>query len=121
MKAQFLLVAISTIALAAAVFTPYPNVYNEADAIEFAHIASMNYCPISEILDWSDIYNVDALPGYEIFFATQVNVTGDETFLFSMVVNHDTQRFVTSFRGTVGNTELAIEVLMSIVPVKFTI
>jgi len=38
-----------------------------------------------------------------------------------MVVNHQTQRFVTSFRGTVGNTELAIEVLMSIVPVKFTI
>jgi len=31
----------------------YPNVYNETDAIEFAHIASMNYCPIEEIQDWN--------------------------------------------------------------------
>jgi len=41
--------------------------------------------------------------------------------LFSMLYNPDTQRFVTSFRGTVGNTELMIEVLESIVPVAYSI
>jgi len=46
MKSQLILAFIFTAILTtSAVFTPYPNVYSEADAIEFAHIASMNYCP----------------------------------------------------------------------------
>jgi len=38
-----------------------------------------------------------------------------------MLYNPNTQRFVTSFRGTVGNTELMVEVLESIIPVAYTI
>jgi len=43
MKVTGLILVLSLSAVIA--FTPYPNVYNETDAIEFAHIASMNYCP----------------------------------------------------------------------------
>jgi len=61
------------------------------------------------------------LVGYEVFNVTTVDIGNGETFLFSMLYNPNTQRFVTSFRGTVGNTELMIEVLESIIPVQYTI
>jgi len=86
-------------------------------------MASMNYCPISEISSWTCGYNCDALPNYNFFFVTDVAVSSDseETFSFSMLYNEVTKRFVTSFRGTKGYTELAIEILDSVVPVPYTI
>jgi len=89
MKAQ-IIVLFGLIALAAAVgFTPYPNQYVEADAIEFAHIASMNYCPINQISSWTCGYNCDFLTGYEYFFVVEVAISANETFSFSMLYNND--------------------------------
>jgi len=38
-----------------------------------------------------------------------------------MLYNDNTQRFVTSFRGTLGNIELGIETMNSIIPVEYTL
>jgi len=107
--------------LAVSAYTPYPNTYNEADAIEFAHIASMNYCPIDEIENWTCGYNCDFLVGYSVFYVVEVAVLKNETFSFSMLYNSAKSRFVVSFRGTQGNIELAIETMESIVPVEYSI
>jgi hypothetical protein len=122
MKAQLaILFLLSLSSVSFALFKPYPNVYNEKDAIEFVHIASMNYCPINQIVEWNCGMNCDALPDYDYYFVVEVAVSADETFSFSQLVNKKTKRLVTSFRGTKGLTELGVEILSSIVPVPYTI
>jgi len=73
-------------------------------------------------MSWTCGTNCEALSGYTPFFATIIDVLPNmENFSFAMLVNEDQQRFVTSFRGTVGNVEAVIEVLESLEPTIYSL
>jgi len=85
--------------------------FNETEAIDYAYASALTHCDPAIIQSWTCGVACLNLTGYESFFAQMINVSSKESFVFALLQNPSTKKFVTAFRGTVGNFELLLEVL----------
>jgi hypothetical protein len=85
--------------------------YSETDATEFAYASALAYCKPDDITSFTCGENCDKLKGYKSYFSQVFNVADGQTLSFSMIYNPSTQRFITTFRGTITDMQLLLEAL----------
>jgi len=85
--------------------------YNPALAIEYASASALAYCQPETIQSWSCGDACQNLTDYKYYYTQVFWVAHDETLAFSMIYNPSARKFITTFRGTVGKTQLFLEIL----------
>jgi len=85
--------------------------YDEKQAKTYVYASALSHCTPDSIKNWNCGDNCKNLPGYKYFYAQWFSVSSLETFSFALVYNPSEKKFLTSYRGTVGNLQLLLEVL----------
>jgi hypothetical protein len=85
--------------------------YDEEQARSYAYASALSHCSPDSIKSWNCGVNCDKLPGYKYFYAEVFNVSSLEAFSFALIYNPSEKKFITTYRGTVGNVQLFLEIL----------
>jgi len=85
--------------------------YDPDQAMEYAYASALTHCDVSTIKSWTCGAACVNLTGYSIYYTEVIKVSNKQNFTFAMIHNPEKKRFITTYRGTVGNFQLLLEVL----------
>ena len=85
--------------------------YSHDEAHEYASASALAYCEPMSIHSWECGLACNNLTSYQHYYSGVFNLSLKETISFSMIYNPSSNKFITSFRGTVGKLELLTEIL----------
>ena len=85
--------------------------YDQNDAISFLYASALAYCSLPSVQSWNCGPPCQNLAGYQFYYGVNKQVLPNEYLSFTMIVNPSAQKFITSFRGTVGSVQLLLEIL----------
>ena len=101
-------------------FFDYSIPFSISDAEEFTWASAAAYCNPSLLINFKCGPACDKLPGYQYFTSLTVPINSYETLQYIMIHNSNTKRFIISFEGTTGTTQLVHEIIDA-TSIKYTL